>query len=183
MIDRCHSNHTRLEVRTDSMLSTQAEKFKKGDFGKCPRVACDGQPLLPCGQHDNASLSSAKLFCARCEDLYKPKSSKHSAIDGAYFGTSFPGILFQVYPQLLPPRSQKRYEPKIYGFRVHAAAALARWQAERREEMRDRLAAEGVETGFEREEREMEDMGDFEHEDPEEADGIDDMFEGRRVAR
>lgn len=121
-----------------------------------------------------------KLYCARCEDLYKPKSSKHSAIDGAYFGTSFAGIAFQVYPQLLPARSQKRYEPKIYGFRVHSAATLARWQAERREEMKDRLIEEGTETGFEREEREMEDMEAYE-EGGEEADGIDDMFEGRRL--
>ena len=29
------------------------------------------------------------------EDLYNPKSGRHSAIDGAYFGTSFPAMFFQ----------------------------------------------------------------------------------------
>ena len=130
------------------------EKYKVGDFGKCPRVACDGQNLLPMGQNDVSSVSAVKLYCARCEDLYNPKSSRHAAIDGAYFGTSFHNVFFQVYPLLQPPKSQRRYEPRIYGFKVHATAALARWQAEQREKMKERLRVEGLETGFEEEERE-----------------------------
>ena len=174
--------HARYIVTTRG-LQKMAEKFKKGDFGKCPRVACDGQPLLPTGQHDNANMSTVKLYCARCEDLYKPKSSKHAVIDGAYFGTSFPAILFQVYPHLLPARTQKRYEPIIYGFRVHAAAALARWEAESRDDMKERLTSEGVETGFEREERELEMEEALEEGMEPEQDGIDDMFEGPRFVK
>lgn len=89
-----------------------------------------------------------KLYCPRCEDLYNPKSSRHSVIDGAYFGTSFANILFQVYPQMLPPKSVRQYEPKVFGFRVHAAAALARWQGDRREELKDRLREAKAEIGF-----------------------------------
>lgn len=69
-------------------------------------------------------------------------------IDGAYFGTSFHSILFQVYPTMQPPKTAKRYEPKIYGFRVHAPAALARWQLEQIEDMKVRLQAEDIETGY-----------------------------------
>lgn len=101
------------------------------------------------GQHDIPNSSHVKLYCAKCEDIYNPKSSRHNSIDGAYFGTSFHNILFQVYPMLLPQKTQRRYEPRIYGFRVHASAALMRWQEERREEMKDRLRARALETGFE----------------------------------
>ncbi|KAK7511353.1 casein kinase II beta subunit [Phyllosticta citriasiana] len=143
--------------------SEQLEKFKKADFGKCPRVMCEGQPLLPMGQSDISNTSPVKLYCARCEDLYNPKSSRHASIDGAYFGTSFHNILFQVYPAMQPPKSQRRYEPRVFGFRVHAAAALQRWQDARKEDMKDRLRKVNVEVGFEDDEDgELEDMDDEE---------------------
>ena len=104
-------------------------------------MLCDSHPLLPMGLSDLPSVKYVKLYCAKCEDIYNPKSSRHAAIDGAYFGTSFHNILFQVYPALVPEKSKRRYEPKIFGFRVHAAAALARWQDEHRTEMRKRLRA------------------------------------------
>lgn len=96
------------------------------------------------GLSDVPYQKSVKLFCARCEDIYNPKSSRHAQIDGAYFGASFHNVLFQVYPALIPQKSRKRYEPKIFGFRVHASAALARWQSEDRGEMRARLKDAGV---------------------------------------
>jgi casein kinase II subunit beta len=68
-------------------------------------VLCQGQPLLPVGLTDVPYEKSVKLYCGRCEDIYSPKSSRHGSIDGAYFGTSFPHLLFLVYPTLLPPKS------------------------------------------------------------------------------
>ena len=131
------------------------------------------------GQHDVANTSPVKLYCARCEDLYNPKSNRHASIDGAYFGTSFHGIFFQVYPHLIPSKTEKRHEPKLYGFRVHAAAALARWQEDWREKMKERISAEGLETGFEKEDKE--DLEDGERQGDDAAnEGIDDMFEGPR---
>ncbi|KAF2089048.1 hypothetical protein K490DRAFT_38919 [Saccharata proteae CBS 121410] len=153
--------HARYIVTTRG-LSKMLDKFKKGEFGKCPRVMCDAQPLLPMGQSDIANSSPVKLYCPRCEDLYNPKSSRHSSIDGAYFGTSFHNILFQVYPGMLPTKFQQRYEPRVFGFRVHAAASLMRWQAERREEMKDRLRKARVEVGFQDEDDdgELEELDD-----------------------
>jgi casein kinase II subunit beta len=100
------------------------------------------------GLSDVAGSKSVKLYCAKCEDIFNPKSSQHAAIDGAYFGSSFHNILFQVYPTLVPEKSQQRYEPRIYGFRVHASAALARWQGRKRDEMKVRLRQEKVNSGF-----------------------------------
>jgi len=85
-------------------LAKMLDKYKKADFGRCPRVLCQGQPLLPVGQTDVPYEKSVKLYCGRCEDIYSPKSSRHGSIDGAYFGTSFPHLLFLVYPALLPPK-------------------------------------------------------------------------------
>lgn len=99
-------------VRLPSLLCSQSdprpsqlEKYKKADFGRCPRVLCQSQPLLPVGLTDAPYEKSVKLFCGRCEDIYSPKSSRHGSIDGAYFGTSFPHLLFLVYPTLIPPKT------------------------------------------------------------------------------
>ena len=85
-----------------------------------------------------------KLYCAKCEDIYNPKSSRHASIDGAYFGSSFHNILFQVYPALVPVKTRKRYEPKIFGFKVHYAAVVGRWQDAVRRTQRRRLEEAGV---------------------------------------
>jgi casein kinase II subunit beta len=120
------------------------------------------------GQSDVPNTSPVKLYCARCEDLYNPKSSRHAVIDGAYFGTSFANILFQVYPALLPPKSAARYEPRVFGFKLHAAAALARWQSQQREAMKERLRQARVETGFEDEDEEEEEESSSEEEEEDE---------------
>lgn len=134
---------------------------------------CEHHPLLPMGLADNPSIKAVKLYCAKCEDLYNPKSSRHAAIDGAYFGTSFHNILFQVYPALIPEKSARKYEPRIYGFKVHAAAALQRWQDVKREDMKERLRRLKMETGFEEEDAELEGS---EEEDEEE--GLEEGDEG-----
>ncbi|CEN62262.1 casein kinase II, regulatory subunit [Aspergillus pseudodeflectus] len=149
-------------ILTTRGLTKMAEKYKKGDFGKCPRVMCEGHPLLPTGQHDIANMSTVRLFCSKCEDIYNPKSSRHASIDGAYFGASFTSMLFQVFPHLLPEKSTRRYEPRIYGFRVHSSAALARWQDRFREETRTRLQDADVQVKYieDDEEEEQEDEED-----------------------
>lgn len=81
------------------------EKYKKYDFGRCPRVLCYGQPLLPVGLSDIPYQKAVKLYCQRCEDIYSPKSTRHGQIDGAYFGSTFPHMLLMVYPQLIVPKS------------------------------------------------------------------------------
>ncbi|PWY81901.1 hypothetical protein BO70DRAFT_362337 [Aspergillus heteromorphus CBS 117.55] len=151
--------HARYIVTTRG-LAKMVEKYKRGDFGKCPRVMCDGHPLLPMGQHDVANQSNVRLFCPKCEDIYNPKSSRHASIDGAYFGTSFHSMLFQVYPSLVPEKSIRRYEPRIFGFKVHASAALARWQDQFREDQKANLREAGVEAKYAEDVSEDEELED-----------------------
>jgi hypothetical protein len=110
----------------------------------CPRKLLPN-PFLPLiGYSPYSLITPTDKMESRCEDLYNPKSSKHASIDGAYFGTSFHSMLFQVYPALIPTKSRRRYEPKIFGFKVHAAAALGRWQDEFRRSERLKLVEAGV---------------------------------------
>jgi casein kinase II subunit beta len=157
------------------LTSLQLEKYKKADFGKCPRVQCHSHPLLPMGLSDVPNSKAVKLYCARCEDTYNPKSSRHAGIDGAYFGTSFHNILFQVYPTLVPAKSAERYVPRCYGFKVHAAAALVRWQNARRDEMKRRLRKLEIDSGFRDGEDEECDEED-EEEELEEDEGMEGEF-------
>ncbi|KAM6504040.1 Casein kinase II, regulatory subunit [Amanita muscaria] len=130
-------------------LQKMLEKYKRADFGRCPRVYCQSQPLLPVGLTDVPYQKSVKLYCSRCEDLYSPKSSRHGSIDGAYFGTTFPHLLFLVYPSLVAPKSGP---PDFPGVSQPAnTAADSRARRKTREELEVSAAAsegggEGVST-------------------------------------
>jgi len=106
-------------IITSRGLSQMAEKYNAVEFGRCPRVYCQGQPVLPQGQSDIVRTNTVKLFCPKCQDLYYPKLNRHSAIDGAYFGTSFPHLLFQQYPELVPTKPNYSFTPRIFGFKIH----------------------------------------------------------------
>ncbi|CCF37345.1 casein kinase II subunit beta-2 [Colletotrichum higginsianum] len=160
--------HARFIVTTRG-LAKMLEKYKKADFGKCPRVMCHSHPLLPMGLADIPNMKPVKLYCARCEDIYNPKSSRHAAIDGAYFGTSFHNIIFQAYPALIPTKSAERYVPRVYGFKVHAPAALIRWQHQKKDTMRRRLRKMEVDSGF----RDEDVLEEEEEEDDVEFEGIE----------
>ena len=102
------------------------DKYKKYDFGRCPRVLCYGQPLLPVGLSDVPYQKAVKLYCQRCEDIYSPKSTRHGQIDGAYFGSTFPHMLLMVYPQLIVSKSVPGGSNSLsIGFASTAAAASA----------------------------------------------------------
>ncbi|KAG4303316.1 hypothetical protein PCANB_000386 [Pneumocystis canis] len=115
-------------ILTTRGLQKMLEKYKKYDFGCCPRVLCHTQALLPIGLSDIPHSDSVKLYCPKCEDIYTPKSSKHATIDGAYFGTTFPHIMLQVYPYLIPQKNQERYIPRIFGFKVHEYSIIHQLQ-------------------------------------------------------
>ncbi|OMJ13726.1 Casein kinase II subunit beta [Smittium culicis] len=128
-------------ILTNRGLMKMLEKFKNSDFGRCPRIYCSQSSVLPIGVTDVPGESPVRLYCPRCEDVYIPKSSRHNAIDGAYFGTSFCQMLIQTYPVLkeMNPEPVLRHVPKIFGFKIHKYAQLHRWQDRQRELQAERL--------------------------------------------
>ncbi|KAJ7851943.1 casein kinase subunit II beta [Mycena olivaceomarginata] len=70
-------------IVTAGGLTKMVEKYKCGVFGRCPRVLCHSQSLLPVGLVDVPFENTVKLYCGRCQDIYSPKSSRHGSIDGA----------------------------------------------------------------------------------------------------
>jgi casein kinase II subunit beta len=111
-------------ILTSRGLQSMMEKYTSSDFGRCPRVFCQGQQVLPVGQSDIPRTNTVKLFCPRCLDIYYPKFTRHCNIDGAYFGTSFPHLLLATYPELLPPHPTLSYVPRIYGFKIHKTSTI-----------------------------------------------------------
>ncbi|BGP33813.1 casein kinase 2 regulatory subunit [Rhodotorula toruloides] len=129
-------------ILTRQGLQQMYAKFDAAHFGVCPRVYCGQTKLVPCGRSDLPGVDTVKLFCPSCLDMYVPPSSRFQGVDGAFFGTTFPHLLFQTYPppspfpapQLAPSEPSKRvpttpstslskiYQPRIYGFRVSERA-------------------------------------------------------------
>ncbi|EIN03990.1 casein kinase subunit II beta [Punctularia strigosozonata HHB-11173 SS5] len=127
-------------------LSKMLDKYKRADFGRCPRVFCQSQPLLPVGLTDVPYEKSVKLYCGRCEDIYSPKSSRHGSIDGAYFGTTFPHLMFLVYPHLIPPKANPSDPARGDGRAEDWAKGVRRRGSTREDEVVAEGAAEGLST-------------------------------------
>lgn len=106
-------------ILTVKGMARMNEKFAGLDFGRCPRVRCQGQAVLPMGMSDVPRNYSVTLFCPRCHDLFNPKNAKQSSLDGAYFGTTFAHLFLLTNPDNIPLRPQQAYIPRIYGFRIH----------------------------------------------------------------
>ncbi|KYQ96685.1 putative casein kinase II beta chain (CK2) [Tieghemostelium lacteum] len=109
-------------ILTSKGLAHMHDKFKKAEFGRCPRVFCQNQAVLPVGLSDLQGEETVKVYCPKCNDIYNPKYRRHSHIDGAYFGTTFPHLLLITYPELIPTKTPQQYVPKIYGFKIHKSA-------------------------------------------------------------
>ncbi|ODV88744.1 hypothetical protein CANCADRAFT_28513 [Tortispora caseinolytica NRRL Y-17796] len=102
-------------------LQAMAEKYEQNHFGTCPRHYCDSSRVLPVGRSDIPGVDSVKLYCPSCGDIYTPPSSRFNTVDGAFFGTTFPGLFlttFSEIPRAFAARTSEQYVMRIYGFKV-----------------------------------------------------------------
>ncbi|XP_049842179.1 casein kinase II subunit beta-like isoform X1 [Schistocerca gregaria] len=109
-------------ILTNRGIGQMMEKYESGVFGYCPRVYCQNQPLLPIGLSDIPGEEMVKLYCPKSNDVYVPKSTRHHKVDGAFFGTSFPQMVFMVHPECRPPKPTQQFVPRLYGFKIHPLA-------------------------------------------------------------
>ncbi|GBG33026.1 Casein kinase II subunit beta [Hondaea fermentalgiana] len=104
-------------------------KMKDIDFGVCPRLPCQQQPVLPVGLKDEIDVSGVMVYCPRCNDVFLPANrcgyrSDDMDLDGAYFGTTFPHLFMMQFPELWPPAPIRveSYVPRVFGFKVRLPA-------------------------------------------------------------
>lgn len=58
------------------------------------------------------------MYCPKCQELYQ-SSKRYATLDGAYFGTTFPHMLFMAHPTLLPlPTTKEETKYVLYRY-VH----------------------------------------------------------------
>ncbi|KAK5091440.1 casein kinase 2 regulatory subunit [Lithohypha guttulata] len=89
-------------------IQQMLEKYELAHFGYCPRVYCHGTKVLPVGRTDTPGQETVKLFCPSCLDIYTPPNSRFQAVDGAFFGTTFPGLFLMTFPELDIAPAKKR---------------------------------------------------------------------------
>jgi len=108
-------------------LEAMLRKYTMAEFGWCPRYFCQRQPVVPLGLSDRLRQEVVKIYCPRCRQVYDPPVMPgQAAVDGAYFGTTFPHLLFMTYEVLLPEPTESNlvFVPRIFGFRVHRSSPL-----------------------------------------------------------
>ncbi|ETV99919.1 hypothetical protein, variant [Aphanomyces invadans] len=109
-------------ILTSKGMAAMLEKYQNVDFGRCHRVYCQGQPVLPVGQSDIPRHTTVNIFCPRCRDIFFPKSQRQDT-DGAYFGTTFPHLFLMTHLALVPSPPAQVYVPRVFGYKVHKASA------------------------------------------------------------
>ncbi|CCE78806.1 Piso0_000836 [Millerozyma farinosa CBS 7064] len=113
-------------ILTKPGLTAMASKFERNEFGSCPRFLCDGMHMIPVGATDVPGQETVRLYCPCCNDTYLPSSSRYLNIDGAFFGTSFPGLLIKMFPEIenqcakrISRVDSSRLGLRLFGFRIN----------------------------------------------------------------
>ena len=123
--------HARFILTTHGLNRMHA-KYKRGDFGVCPRMLCRNQKVVPMGTHAEVEQDTVKVFCPRCCETYTTCRTVNSSLsphalrlDGAYFGPTFPHLFFMTFDDEVreAARVQEAYTPRVYGFRVHSSSS------------------------------------------------------------
>uniref|UniRef100_A0A8R1Y0Y0 Casein kinase II subunit beta n=1 Tax=Onchocerca volvulus TaxID=6282 RepID=A0A8R1Y0Y0_ONCVO len=113
-------------ILTNRGIQQMIDKWHDHDFGVCPRVYCENQPMLPIGLSVLLGEFAVKLYFPRRFDVYVSKSSKNT--DDYCFGTGFPHMLFFMYPKEKPKRPAVSFVPRLRGSKIHPTAYVLQYQ-------------------------------------------------------
>ncbi|CAI5738829.1 unnamed protein product [Peronospora destructor] len=113
--------HARYILTTKGM-AVMLDKYQNVDFGRCHRVYCQGQPVLPVGQSDVPRHTTVNVFCPKCRDIFFPKSQRAGQTDGAYFGATFPHVFLMTHSHLVVSPPMQTYVPRVFGYKIHSSS-------------------------------------------------------------
>lgn len=101
-------------------MALMKEKYDSGIFGRCPRVSCNGVKTLPMGPTFTVHRHTAKLYCPKCNDIYRPPPP--IMYDGAFFGPSFPHMFLSEYTDVDKTSEFKPFVMRAFGLKVHRSS-------------------------------------------------------------
>ena len=112
---------------SEDLLRKSIDATRKGSSRSIDIVATF--LLVQIGLSELVGEAMVKLYCPKCMDVYHPRSSRHHHIDGAYFSTGFPHMLFMVHPEYRPKKPANQFVARLYGFKIHSMAYQLQYQA------------------------------------------------------
>jgi len=117
-------------ITTSRGLEVMYKKYRTGDFGRCPRMLCKDQFVVPAGIYDHPNKEKVKVYCPKCGQVYGvPTNPGEQGLDGSFFGTTFPHLFFLTFNRLIPEPCTETYIPRVFGFKIHPSAKCARQPA------------------------------------------------------
>lgn len=139
-------------------LTAMASKFERNEFGSCPRYYCDGMHLIPVGSTDIPGQETVRLYCPCCNDIYLPSSSRYLNIDGAFFGTTFPGLLVKMFPEIenqcrirINKVNQDDFGVRLFGFKINEVSTSGprmKWLRMHPQSKEDKIEYDNCELGL-----------------------------------
>lgn len=105
-------------ILTEEGLQKMYEKYKSGDFPKCPRKLCNHFQCVPYGISNDMNEYPVTIFCPCCKEVYNINNAEFQKVDGAFFGNSWVHIFLAKYHELFDGLEAKKPTPTIYGFRI-----------------------------------------------------------------
>ena len=113
--------HARFIV-TGPGLHDMYKKYCRAEFGRCHRVFCEGQTMLPVGHSDVPGKCTVVCYCPKCREVYFPKSHRRGRIDGAFWGSTFASLFLMTNPEIVPKANYEMYVPRVFGFKIHKSS-------------------------------------------------------------
>ncbi|MEN2496119.1 MAG: hypothetical protein MHMPM18_000680 [Marteilia pararefringens] len=105
--------HARFII-TPHGIKMMDEKIYNQAYGQCQRLYCRGENLMPIGLSNFPGEHHMNLYCPKCNQIMRPFSSKHSKIDGSFFGRNFPQMYFMMYPRKRPKLNLNKWKINDY---------------------------------------------------------------------